>query len=260
MLVCPILEDELVYNILSDDDEKNIYVLTNDFTETLLPKLNQFGIEYTMLDEMSFLEGYELPPKKGFNMVIWMMDTGLHTEPEDLKKEIHRLLKIVDNRVDAIMMYYGICGNAFTNIEEWSKINLKAPLSIFKDAEGRICDDCICVPLGGTDNYLKLLKKHTGVFYFTPAVACNFKQFRDRLDLFRGIPDEDEDMFKMMLDMAGYTQALIIQTGLGDQSRFFTEAKINADNLGLELIVLEDGWTSTDVADRTYAEAKGFLS
>lgn len=260
MLACPILEDELVHNILTDYDEKNVFVLINDNTKTLLPKLNEAGIKHTMMSESSFLQGHESLPEDGFNIVIWMMDLGLHEEPEELKNEIHRLLKTIDEHVEVVMMYYGICGKAFNDIEEWSKDNMNTPVTIFKDSEGRICDDCICVPLGGTDTYLKLLKKHTGVLYFTPAMACSFNQFRDSMEIFRGMPEEDTDMFKMILDMAGYKQALTIQTGLGDQKNFFAEAKKSADDLGLELIHLEEGWASTEVADRTYSEAKGFLS
>jgi hypothetical protein len=62
-----------------------------------------------------------------------------------------------------------------------------------------------------------------------------------------------------MLDMAGYKQCLKIQTNLGDQEHFQEKCEEYANEFELELIELEDGRVSTEVADRMYAEAKSFL-
>jgi hypothetical protein len=259
MMVCPILEDELVHNLKEDADPKKIFLLTNDNTKHIIEKLHQNGLDYTPIGEQAFLNGNEKIPEGGYNVVIWMLSLGLHQEPANLKEEVRNDLKKIDGMVDGVMLYYGLCGRGLEGIEQWSAENVKMPVTIFKDKEGRLCDDCICVPLGSTDNYLKLLKKYPGVLYITPAMACDQDEFMSKMELFQGTDTKDYDMLRMLLDMAGYTRALKIQTGLGDQEHFQECAEEYAGKLGLKLELLADGWVSNEVADRTYAVAKGFL-
>ena len=257
-MTCPMLEDEMIHNLENDSEEKRVLLLENPNTVTLLPKLEKSGITYESMPENEFFSGAKLP-EGGFTIVIWMMDTGLHEEPEVLRDSIHELLKKVDPFVDSILMYYGLCGNGLKGIDDWAEENLAHPVTIMRDAQGRICDDCICVPLDGTDNYLNLLKKYPGIMYLTPAFACNWDEFMKHMALFKGMDESDDDMAKMIFDMAGYTQTMKVQTGLGDQEHFQEKCQEYADRYGLELIELEDGWVSTDVADRSYAAAKATL-
>lgn len=263
MIVCPILEDEMIYNLKNDPEEKRLFMLMNDNNRTTVAKLKKNGLQYTEVDETEFLEGRYKIPDDGYNVIIWDMSLGLHQEPEDLKNKIHAELLRIDGLVDGLILYYGLCGQALLGICEWADKNLKTPLTIFKDKEGKICDDCIAVPLGGSEAYLKLLKKYPGIMYLTPAMAGNQDEFMEKMEIFKGLGDDgpkDYEMLHMILEMAGYKYAMKIQTGLGDQDTFQQSCEDYAKKLDLELIELEDGWTSTEVADRTYREAKGFLS
>lgn len=262
MVVCPILEDELIYNLSTDKEEKNVFLLANDHTTMIKPKLAKNNIPYTEIPENDYLSGKEKIPDDGFNVIIWMMNLGLHEEPKDLKAEVYADLKKIDGRIDGIMMYYGLCGQAFNDILDWSKENMKTPVTIFKDKSGKICDDCICVPIGGTDRYYELLKKYPGVMYLTPAFACSQDELLLKMEMFKGLENDGKanyEMLKMILDMAGYTTTMKIDTHIGDQEHFQSECERYAKNLGLKLTELEEGWTSTQIADDTYAEAKSFL-
>ena len=262
MMTCPLLEDEMVYNLTTDPDEKRIFLLANKNTETLIPKLRMKNVEFVQIPEEDFFNEDAGVPREGFNIIIWMMNLGLHSEPEDLAREIRRLMLMVPGHADGIALYYGLCGKGLEGIQEWSSKNLPIPMTLFTDKEGKICDDCICVPLGSSEKYLNLMKKHTGVMYLTPAVACSWKAFLNHNDLFKGLDRIDmsrKEFMKLMLDMAGYKQCLKIQTNLGDQGHFQEKCEEYAKELELELIELENGWASTEVADRMYAEAKSFL-
>ena len=79
------------------------------------------------------------------------------------------------------------------------------------------------------------------------------------MELFHGVDQSDDDMAKMIFDMAGYTQTMKVQTGLGDQVHFQEKCEEYAKRYDLELIELEDGWVSTKVADTSYAAAKATL-
>ena len=118
------------------------------------------------------------------------------------------------------------------------------------------------MPLGSSKKYLDLMKKYTGVFYFTPAVACSWREFLGHTELFRGLDSigmSSKEYMKLLLNMGGYKQCLKIQTDLGDQEHFQERCEEYAKELELELIELEDGWVSTEAADRMYIEAKSFL-
>lgn len=263
MVVCPILEDEMVYSIMKDPDEKRIYLVENDNTKTLLPKLAKNGIGYDVLNEDDFVGGKADIPDDGYSIIMWMMNLGLHSEPEKLKKSIRESLLQIDGTVDGIALYYGLCGNGLLGIREWAAQNMRTPITIFVDPDGKICDDCICVPLGSSANYLKLLKRYPGVLYETPAMACSNEEFMATQELFQGLEQTDmnrEEFMKFMLDMAGYEYTLKIDTGLGDQEHFDEEFRKLAAKYGLKTKELEKEWISNDMADKIYAEAKSFLN
>ena len=262
MMVCPMLEDEMIYNLTTDPDEKKIFLMNNKNTETLLPKLDSNHIRYELISENDFFNEIAEVPRDGYNVIIWMMDLGLHSEPKNLASEIRRHLLMVPGHADGIALYYGLCGRGLEGIREWGAENLPIPLTLFTDKGGKLCDDCICVPLGSSENYLNLMRKHCGVLYLTPAVACSWKEFLGHSELFKGLDSigmSNKEYLKLLLDMARYKQCLKIQTNLGDQEHFQQKCEEYATELELELIVLEDGWVSTEVADRMYAEAKSFI-
>ncbi|HEY3421172.1 MAG TPA: DUF1638 domain-containing protein [Methanomassiliicoccales archaeon] len=262
MMACPMLEDEMIHNLTTDPDEKRIFLVTNKNIETLLPKLKSNNVEFEQISEDDFFNENANVPREGYNIIIWMMSLGLHSEPKTLAAEIRRLMLTVPGHADGIALYYGLCGNGLEGIREWGRENLPIPMTLFTDREGKLCDDCICVPLGSSERYLNLMKKHCGVMYLTPAVACNWKEFLYHTELFKGLDTIDmsrKEFMKLMLDMAHYKQCLKIQTNLGDQAIFQEKCEEYAKELELELIELEGGWVSTEVADRMYAEAKSFL-
>lgn len=262
MVVCPILEDEMVYSLLKDKEQKKIYLLENKNTKTLLPKLKHHNIEYTVINEDDYLSGKHVIDDPGYVIIIWMMDLGLHSDPEHLKEAIRDELLLIDGKVDGIAMYYGLCGNGLIGILDWCKEKMETPVTIFVDKDGKICDDCICVPVGGTANYLKLLKRYPGVMYLTPAMACSQEEFMASQEIFKGLDDTDmteEEFMRFMLEMAGYQYALKIDTGIGDQEHFQEECEKFVKKYNLELKELEQEWISMELADKIYAEGKGFL-
>ncbi len=209
MMACPLLEDEMIYNLTTDPDDKRIFLLANKNIKTLLPKLKSNSVEFEQISEEDFFNENANVPREGYNIIIWMMDLGLHSEPKALAEEIRRLMLTIPDHADGIALYYGLCGNGLEGIREWSRENLPIPMTLFTDREGKLCDDCICVPLGSSEKYLNLMKEHTGVMYLTPAVACSWKEFLDHTELFKGLDRIDmsrKEFMKLMLDMAGYKQ------------------------------------------------------
>ena len=254
MIVCPMLEDEAIYNIENDPEIDDVYLVNSAFNETIIPKLRQHGIEYTQISQTKALSGdYD---KERFSVIIWVMFMGLHEDIDMLKMEVTNQIVTMFRSVDSIMLYYGRCGRGLDKICEWASANIPIPVMIFRNRDGSICDDCICIPIGGTDRYLNLLRKYPGRLYFTPAMASNFEGFLSSMELFNGLDTRNTEIMKIILDMAGYTEVMEVQTGMGDQQNFNRNIDDFVDKYHLTRTKLEDGWADSSLTDMNYQNAK----
>ena len=259
IIACPILEDEMVYNLSNDKELGTVLLIDNPHSMSIRTKFDRNGIKYKLCSEDDILNGTVKLPRKGYNAAVWMMDLGLHEEPKNLRESIRQSSVRMQDHVDAIMLYYGLCGNALCDLHKWRDEGLRIPITIIRDGEGMTCDDCIAVAVGGTKKYLKLLKTHPGIMYFTPAFATNFDRLKERMDLFRGMDANDDTNLKMVFEMADYHYVMEIPTGLGDEKEFRDATKRFAERMGFEIKYLEKEWCTLDPVERSYAEAKASL-
>jgi hypothetical protein len=245
---CPVLEDEIVYLLSGDNGLKDIFVVKDDHSEKLIRKLHQRGVGIVPISE----EGISrLPESEGRSIVIWMKSMGLHEEPKELGKEVARSAKVLDGHCATILLFYGLCGNAFKDMNLLFE-EVRTPVVILTDDKGQTVDDCIAVPLGGTDGYLRLLKRYAGVFYMTPAWADNWELLINKMEIARGTEMGNLDMLKMLFEMAGYNRVLLIDTGLGDREVLYSKTREFSKTFNFNEIELEPGFVSTKVSDDAY--------
>ena len=254
MIVCPMLEDEAIYNIKNDPEIDNIYLVNTAFNETIIPKLKQHGVAYETISQTKALSGDF--DKEKFSVIIWVMFMGLHEDINMLNMEVTNQIINMYRSVDSIMLYYGRCGRGLDNICKWAAVNIPIPVMIFRNRDGTICDDCICIPVGGTDRYLNLLRKYPGRLYFTPAMASNFEGFLSSMELFNGLDTRNTEIMKIILDMAGYTEVMEMQTGMGDQENFHDNIDRFVKKYNLVWSKIEDGWADSSLTDMNYLNAK----
>lgn len=254
MIVCPMLEDEAIYNIENDPEIDDVYLVNSSFNETIIPKLRQHGIRYETISQTKALSGDF--DKERFSVIIWVMFMGLHEDINMLNMEVTNQIVTMFRSVDSIMLYYGRCGRGLDNICRWASVNIPIPVMIFRNRDGSICDDCICIPIGGTDRYLNLLRKYPGRLYFTPAMASNFEGFLSSMELFNGLDTKNTEIMKIILDMAGYTEVMEVQTGMGDQENFDRNIDEFTEKYHLVRTKLEDGWADSSLTDMNYDNAK----
>ena len=259
IIACPILEDEMVYCLSNDKELGKVLVLENEHAKSTLQKMDINKIKYDLCSEEDFLTGKIKLPNGGYNVAIWMMDLGLHEEPERLRDHVKESCMKMQSTVEAIALYYGLCGNGLKDVDSWDKDGLKVPLTIMRGTDGRICDDCIAVAIGGTSQYLKLLKKHPGILYFTPAYATNWDAMKMRLELFRGVDVNDTDMMKMVFEMANYHYVMEIPTGLGNEEDFHAATKKFADKMEFEILQLDKEWCTMEPTEKMYSDSKNML-
>lgn len=257
---CPILEDELIYSILSDSEEKNIFIIETEHSKSLERKFGRHGIEYDKINEYSFLNRMGPIDRSKFNIVIKMLDMALHREPKDLRSRVEDEVVRASEVSDVIALYYGMCGNHGWDITEWAEGNGLCPVLVFRDKDGRVCDDCVGVAVGGVDKYRQLLKAHTGQMLFTPGVAVNWDDFLASNEMFTGLPEKSVEYMKWMFDLCGYDTVVKIDTGLGDRDEM-DEATVDfASTYGFKIIEGDDHWPDLYPAEKIYGDAKKLLS
>lgn len=257
MVGCPILEDEMAYLLSNDQDIQAIYFIDTDDCRNLIRKVRILNPSRVILmigeEELPYYDNHG-----GLSVLVWMKSAGLHEYPDALRDEVKETLTRLDEKCDSILLFYGLCGNAFKKIDEIAK-DFTSPVVIMRDLKGQIVDDCIAVPLGGTEGYLALLKKHPGVFYMTPAWAENWKELIKKMEMFRGMESTGFDDLKFIFEMADYSKVLKIRTGLGDEEVLDEKTREFAEIFSFEEHTLEEGWCSLDVIEQSFAKAKAYL-
>ncbi|MGE0014932.1 MAG: DUF1638 domain-containing protein [Candidatus Methanomethylophilaceae archaeon] len=256
---CPILEDELVYNLRKDTEEKDIYLVEAEPSKSLKAKLDRYGIPYTEIDGRAFNNGLETFDPSRFSIVIKMMTLGLHAEPKDLRAKIEEEITDASASSGAIAVYYGMCGNYGWDISKWAEEKGLCPVVVFRDNAGRVCDDCVGIAVGGLDKYRELIKAHTGQMLFTPAVATNWEDFMAANEMFKGMPEGDTDMMKWIFDLCGYDTVVKIDTGLGDRTDMDHATEDFAKTYNFKIIEGDEKWPCIYPAERIYSEAKQIL-
>jgi hypothetical protein len=245
---CPVLEDEIIYLLAKDEGLTDIFVVEDEHSRNLLRKLD---IARPGAQRISETEIDDIPECDGRSVLVWMKSMGLHEEPKELGAEVARTVKVLDGNCSVVLLFYGLCGNAFKHMNILFE-GVQTPVVILTDERGQTVDDCIAVPLGGTDGYLRLLKRYAGVFYMTPAWAENWPDLIKKMEITRGTDMNNLDMLKMLFEMAGYNRVLRIDTGLGDREHFHEHVRNFSREFNFREVDLEHEFVSTKVSDDAY--------
>ena len=274
IIACPMLDDNLVHSLSKDDERKKITVVRNEYNGSLVRKLDAAGVEYDYVGWGQVINGGYRPDRDEFNILILMINLGLHSKPKELKAKVEDLSKEMAPFVDGFGYYLGTCGNYAWDIPAWSSGVLNKPGAMFCDSNGCLCDDCVGVAIAGGPRYLEMQKKYPGHFYLFPAMAVNFDDFMDAdqadsaaieqslTDEVReqlGIEPGRDGYLRWLLRMGDYKNILKIDTGLGDNKEYEECAKKVAERTQLTIIPAEGGWASMQPTDDIYQKCKSFL-
>ena len=253
MIGCPILEEEIVHSIVRDGDISRVYVIETEDSQNLLRKLRKCGARAEIRSVRE--DALDALPKDGFNLLVLMKSMALHEDPKRLRREVEAGVSLIGPICKSIVLFYGLCGNAFKNPSEMEQETGRR-LTMLTDDEGRPVDDCIAAILGGTEGYIHLLKRYPGVFYLTPGWAENWRELIHKMELTRGLDKDDLSMLKWMFEVAGYKKALKLETGLGDAESFEHHVDDFVREFNFEKATLEKEFITLEAVERSYERAK----
>ena len=275
IILCPMLDDNFVYSVSKDPEEKNIFIVDDEHSSSIKRKLDNRGIPYTLVTWNDVLGRIFEPPKGKFNILIHTIDLGLHSKPDVLKEKVEGLAIDMQPFVDAIAFYLGTCGNFEWDIPKWCREKGFKPSLMFTDENGCLCHDCVGANISGGPRYAELQKAYTGHFYLFPAMANNFDEFiradqadtaaieeclTDEMREMLGIEKGPDGYLRWLLAQGDYKYLLTIDTGIGERDVFEKDTQSVAKRTGLKIKAAEPGWANLGPTDAIYNGSKELLS
>ncbi|KQM10056.1 hypothetical protein AOA81_05340 [Methanomassiliicoccales archaeon RumEn M2] len=101
IIACPMLDDNLVFGLKNDAEEKYITIIDNKNNGSLRRKLEKELVPYETIGYDDLLAGKYCPDPSKFNVLVLMVDLGLHSRPEELKSTVENSTREMQPYADA---------------------------------------------------------------------------------------------------------------------------------------------------------------
>jgi hypothetical protein len=252
---CQVLEDEMAYVVASDSDADRIMIIDSTTQKTIADKIKRMAPnkDVKCFDENCSIKEFQFPI--GMSVILWLKPISLHQSPPLLREEVLKAINRIEPLTKAILIFYGQCGNAFRSLEMITA-GARVPITILKDNDGSLIDDCFGTELGGKEEYRNFLISQQGPAYILNTMwAANWRVFMQDVQMLRDPSNMDEvkEIFKYM----DYRTAIGLNTGLGDRDVFERQLEEFASIFDLQM---EHHRATLKIVERSYNEAKRFLS
>jgi len=170
------------------------------------------------------LSHYAALSRHAFNLQF--MEYGLHTEPDELRREVQQAIDSAGDSFDAILLGYGLCSKGIEEI-----VARRTKLVIVKG------HDCITYFLGSRERYRTYFDEHPGTYWYTPGWIENHlapgqeryeTTYRDYVEKY----GEDNAQYLMEMEQdwfRKYTTAAYVDCGVGNTAQYDAYTRQCAD-------------------------------
>jgi hypothetical protein len=204
ILTCEILELEFSHLLAADPEVGSITVLKNDFSLRLIESLESKGL---MPKTISSLEEFTPVPAKGLEILVRVLELGLHDRKVLLQEGLAQAGREIGPRVDALLLGYGLCGNALADPEA---LLAEAGVPVFIPwDEDHPVDDCVGLIIGGRENYYEEQCRVAGTFFMIPGWTRHWKRIFNKEH-----SGWNMEMAKRLFTRSGYERSLLVPNGI----------------------------------------------
>ena len=172
ILTCEILELEFVYLLNSDKDIARITVLENSRSVRMLDELE--SAETRNIDRITDLDSFTPDLDNRLEVLVHVLELGLHNRKELLQQGLMEAAHEMGSRVDALLLGYGLCGNALEKPDELLS-DAGVPIFIPMDEDHPV-DDCVGLLIGGRERYYGEQCQVAGTFFMIPGWTTHWKR------------------------------------------------------------------------------------
>lgn len=246
IITCEILELEFAHLLANDDDLAGLTIIDTDHSKGIIQAIDQ---NTDLKPKLIGYIGQYLPTFPGrFEVLVQVLELGLHTVIKDLQRGVTEAAVEMGAHVDAIVLGYGLCGNALRDHEEILK---DADVPIFMPTEDdHTVDDCVGLIIGGREKYYEEQCKVAGTFFMNAGFS---RHWADLLHKAHGV-GFDASISKRI--MAGYERSLLLTTPVISQQEMANNIEPFNTTYGLRTEVREG---TLEILEETWQRGKGYV-
>ncbi|MCX5862849.1 MAG: DUF1638 domain-containing protein [Deltaproteobacteria bacterium] len=195
-----------------------------------------------------YMQEYSPQSANEFEVLVRVMEVGLHTVIKKLRDGVVKAAVEMGPYVDAILLGYGLCGNA---LEKPDELFAHAGLPVFLPMETyHPVDDCVGLMIGGRENYYEEQCKLAGTFFMNSGFTRHWKTLIHK-DLCGEI---DLAMSKRL--MANYERSLLLPTPVMSEDEMASHVEEFNELYGLRTEVRSG---SLELLEKSWEHAKAFV-
>jgi hypothetical protein len=212
VLICEVLEDEMLHLLAGDPDFQKITFIATDPGEDLIA-----GLRHKIGDRLAVIpdvEDFRPDPEAPLEILATVLRVGLHMDKDLLQEGVVSEGTRLAAKSDALLLGYGLCGNVLLDIEE-KMTDVCCPIVMPEHADGSKVDDCVCLVLGGSDKYLDHVYQEAGTWFVTPGWLKHWETL-----LVKELHCPDIPTVKWIFDRTGYKRCLMVNTGIAEYEKY----------------------------------------
>ena len=246
ILTCEILELEFAQLLITDKDIDRITVLENSRSVRMLDELEP--AETQNLNRITDFKFFAPDPENRLEVLVQVLELGLHNRKKLLQEGLVEAAHAMGSRVDALLLGYGLCGNALEKPQELLG-EAGVPLFIPLDEDHPV-DDCIGLLIGGRNRYYAEQCQVAGTFFMIPGWTTHWKRMFE-LECGNLSLEMAKRLFK------DYERSLLISTPIMSLEEMKQNSRAFNELFDLRTEVCKG---TLDILHKTWDAAKKFLN
>ncbi|NNL76282.1 MAG: DUF1638 domain-containing protein [Desulfobacterales bacterium] len=176
ILTCEILELEFADLIATDKLVDKITVFEDERSVRLIESLESLNVP--RLNRIKEMNAFVSASDCRFEVLIQVLQLALHNSKRTLQQGLQEAARAFEPHVDALMLGYGLCGNALEKPAELLS-DVGVPIFIPMDKDHPV-DDCIGLLIGGRERYYGEQCKVAGTFFMIPGWTYHWRRMFER--------------------------------------------------------------------------------
>ncbi len=246
VLTCEILELEFARLLATDKDVHRITVLEDERSAHLIAALE--SIKKDNLKRITSLKAFTPAAQTPLEVLVGVLELALHNRKHTLQQGLIEAARAFGPHVDALMLGYGLCGNALEKPEELLS-DAGVPIFIPMDEDHPV-DDCIGLLIGGRERYYREQCRVAGTFFMIPGWTTHWTRMFEQ-EFGNLSPEMAKRLFKH------YERSLLISTPIMSLEDMKQNSKAFNELFGLRTEVCQG---TLSILNKTWERAKKNLT
>lgn len=242
VVTCQILELEFAYILSNDPEVSEIWILNDAFSEELIDILESEGAK--PIHRISHVEEFKTGDKNGLAVLVRVLELGLHSNIPVLTKGVQKAVQNTAPHVDAILLGYGLCGNALKDATQLFK-DISIPVMLPMQNNEPV-DDCVGLIIGGRENYYDEQRKCAGTMFMNAGFSRHWNKILS-MDIPEKLLHKKDKILKRL--MGNYERSLLLSTPVLGEKELTENTHAFNEQFGLKvetrkgtLFLLENAW------------------